>query len=581
MALDGGFLHNLIAELSASATDARVDKIFQPSRDELVLVLRSPGFNKRLLISAGGAGARLHYTNHAPENPKTAPMLCMLLRKYLGGSKIVSIEGVGLERVVKIQFEARNEMGDTIYPSLVVELISGSANIIFLDSEGLIVDSVRRSDIEKQTRLVAPGARYTLPPKKEKLCLSEHSKEALADAVIARGSMRLCDAILAVADGVSPLVARELATYCVGDLDKTAEDTPKERLCAAFDMLSEYLKNGRPTLLLNEKNEPTDFSYLPITQYGNAFHNKEYESFSALLDDYYYERDIAARMRRQSQDILKLLNVLSARLTRRTAARKNDLKKCADREKCRVYGELIKANIYAIHRGDSVAEVINYYDEDQSTVRIPLNVSLSPADNAQRYFKEYKKRCVAEKTLQGLIKDSEAELRYIDSVFDALSRAETSEDLAAIREELQSGSYLKRQGQKSRKPMPQKPLKFFSSDGFTIFVGKNNLQNDELTLKLAQKTDLWFHTKNIHGSHVILKLDGKAPTKQAVLEAATLAAYHSKAKNGSKVPVDYTPVKYVKKPAGARPGMVIYTTNQTVYVTPTEEFIHALRGNSQ
>ena len=579
MALDGGFLHNLIAEISASAVGARVDKVFQPARDELVLSLRSPGFNKRLLISAGGAGARLHYTDHAPENPKAAPMFCMLLRKYLSGSKIVSVEGAGLERVVKIRFEARNEMGDTIYPSLVVELIFGSANIIFLDSDGVIIDSVHRSDMEKQTRLIQPGARYALPPKRDKLSLLEHSPNELAAEVLKRKSERLCDAVLAVTDGVSPLVARELATYCTKDFEKPVETVKTEQIIAAFGRLSEYLKAGKPILLINEKNEPTDYSYLPITQYGSNFKNKEYESFCALLDDYYYKRDTEHRMRRQSQDILKLLTVLSARITRRTAARKNDLKKCADREKYRIYGELIKANLYAIHRGDNVAEVINYYDENQATVKIPLNVSLSPADNAQRYFKEYKKRCVAEKTLEVLINEGDAELQYIDSVFDALSRAETSQDLAAIREELQKEGYLKGQVQKGRKPLPQRPLQFVSTDGFTILVGKNNLQNDELTCRVARKSDLWFHTKNIHGSHVILKVEKNEPTEKAILEAATLAAYHSKARSGSNVPVDFTPVKYVKKPAGARPGMVIYTTNQTVYVTPTEELVQLLKGD--
>ncbi len=580
MALDGAFLNNLIRELNSTIEGTRVEKVFQPTRDEIVLLLRRAGFSGRLLISASGTTPRIHLTENAPENPSQAPMFCMLLRKHIGGAKVLEITQPGFERVAKIGFEARNEMGDTVYPSIYVELITGKPNIIFTDSEGVILDSVRRSDIEKNTRMIQPGARYVLPESQGKRSLIDTPQSDIVAELSAQSHRRIYEAILGTVDGVSPLVAREIALSCEGDLDETVENTTSKKLNWAIERLSKYQAAGVPHILY-KNGSPFDFSYMPIAQYGSAVTTAEVGGFSELLDLFYSKRGQEERIRQQSQDILKLLTNLSSRTARKLAARKSDLKKCADREKFRIYGELIKANIYTINRGDSVARVVNYYDENASMISIPLNVTLSPADNAQKYFKEYKKYCVAEKTLQDLIADGEAEAQYIDSVFDSLSRAETMADLAAIREELSLAGYIRRPaGYKKNKTQQSKPYRFVSTEGFTILVGKNNLQNDELTLRTAAKSDMWFHTKNIHGSHVILILEGKEPTDNAILEAATLAAYYSKGREGSGVPVDYTYVKNVKKPSGARAGMVIYTTNQTVYVTPQGELLDKIKGGS-
>ena len=577
MGLDGGFLHNLINEISAEALNARVDKVFQPSKEEIVLSLRAPGFSKKLLLSTRNQSARIGFIENPPENPKVAPMFCMLLRKYIGGAKIKEITQFGFERVIKFGFESRNELGDIINPSIYVELITGSQNIIFVDNDGIIVDSVRRSDVEKNIRMIQPGARYNLPKSQQKEKLNLENIGEICKNIIKNSHLRLWESIMLEVDGVSPLIAREIALMCSNDIDVSANEVREKQLKWALETLYNAQNNGNPYILYKEY-KPYDFSYLPINQYGSSVVSESQENFCALLENFYSSRDNSERIRKQSQDILKLLTNLSVRVSRKCEARKKDLLKCKNKEKYRVYGELIKANIFAISRGDNVAKVINYYDENQEEIEIPLEITLSPQENAQKYFKEYKKLCVAENTLDTLIKEAEDELQYIESVFDCLSRAENSSDLSGIKEELIEQGYIKIKYDKNRKKNESKPLRFISSDGFIIYVGKNNIQNDKLTLKVAEKQDLWFHTKNIHGSHVILSLEGKEPTENAILEAASLAAYYSKARNSSGVPVDYTPVKYVKKPAGALPGKVIYSTNKTVFVTPDEELINKLKG---
>ncbi len=576
MALDGGFLHNLIAELQKTAVGTRVDKVHQPSRDEVVLHLRAPKFSQKLLLSARVGAARVNFLEQSPENPKTAPMFCMLLRKYLSGAIIVEITQPQFERVVIFKFKAYNELGDIIHPTLVLELISSSPNIILVDDGGAIIDSVRRSDIEKNVRLIASGAKYRLPPKNEKLSPNADC-EQLISAITANSERKLCDAIMLCVDGVSPLISREMAYQCCGNVDAIVNSVATKQLKWMVEKLQSHINNGTPCLIKKPNGEGFEFSYMPLKQYGTDYSVESFSSFSLLLDAFYSVRDRVERNRRASQDLLKLLTNLSARILRKIVAQKNDLKKCENKEKYRIYGELLKANIYRINRGENSVKVVNYYSEIGEEITIPLNTALSPADNAQKYFKDYKKFCVAERTLAELIEKSEQELRYIESVFDALSRAEDLQDIALIREELALSGYIRiteNKGQKSAKSMP---IEYITDDGFVVLAGKNNLQNDMLTTKIADKHDLWFHTKGIHGSHVIIKCSGKEVSDTAIMQAAEIAAFNSKAKNSSGVPVDYTEVKNVKKPSGARPGMVIYTTNNTVYVTPDEVKINSLK----
>lgn len=578
MAIDGGFIHNLVRELKAELVGKRIEKVHTPSSDEVVLTIRAAGFSGRLIISARMGLCRIHLTDFPPENPLTAPMFCMLLRKYIGGAKIKDIVSFGLERIVKIIFEAHNEMGDIINPSLVVELIAASPNIILLDNDGVIIDSVRRSDIEKNVRIIAPGAKYTLPTPQNKLNPLDIAPEKIIEEIKKQSALAIDKAILSTIDGVSPLISRELAYLCEKDLTSKVEDTTTKKLGRVVDLLKVSLIDGAPYLVLKPDGTPYEVSYMPIMQYGSDYERIQMPSFSVLLDRFYSERQKAETIRRNSSDILKLLTNLSSRTMRKIAARVDDLKKCENKEKYRIYGELIKANLHNINRGEKSVEVINYYDETAAKITIPLNEALSPADNAQKYFKDYKKYCVAEKALQDLINDSKEELKYIESVFESLSRAESLDDLSVIRDELADVGYIKRPRNFKRKTkIKNKPNKYVTQDGFTILSGKNNLQNDELTLKRTRKDDLWFHTKDIHGSHTVLLLEGKEPTSEAIYTAACVAAYHSKATNSSSVPVDYTKIKYVKKPSGARPGMVIYTNNKTLYVTPNSDEIIKMR----
>ncbi len=575
MPLDGVFLKNLTNEISEKAIGARVEKVFEPSREEIVLLLRAPSFHGRLLLSARNGAARLGFIESAPENPKVAPMFCMLLRKYIGGAKITEVKSFGLERVVKIGFQARNEMGDEINPAIYLELITGAPNIIFTDENGKIVDSLRRSDVEKNVRMIQPGAIYTLPEGQNKLNLLEATVDEAIEKLELFKENKIWEALLSAFDGISPLIAREIAAYIEPDLDARLESAKPKMLKWGIERLKNAIENGTPHIIYKENGEPRDFSFMPISQYGEKSPSFMKESFSSALEEFYSERDSRERIRQQSQDILKLLTVLSSRISRKINYRKADLKKCEKKEECRIFGELIKANIYAISRGDSSAEVINYYDETGATIRIPLDVKLSPQENAQKYFKDYKKFCAAESMLEELLQNAEEELKYIESVFEALSRAETSEDLLSIRQELEKEGYI-RASRGKQKAAASKPMRFILSSGAELLVGKNNTQNDELTLRTAGKNDIWFHTKNIHGSHAILF--SESPTDEDIIESAEIAAYYSKAKDSSSVAVDYTPARYVKKPQGARPGMVIYTTNKTVYVTPSEESVKMKKG---
>lgn len=566
MPLDGIFLKNLCSELS-SISGSRIDKIFQPSRDELILLLRSAGFSGRLLLSSKSGMARVHLTKGTYENPAVPPMFCMLMRKHLSGAKLLDVTTENYERVITFHFSATDEMGDRRTLRLIAELIGNQSNIILVNDDGKIIDALRRSDIEQQARLVQPGAVYTLP---ESLCKKSIESLNLADCILNTNEHSLSGAILSTVSGVSPLIAREVS-FLADPLDRSPEAIEKGKLCDALCRLKEYAENGKPYMLLKQDGSPRDFSYMPITQYGKDFSLLEFSTFSELLDAFYEERDRAERLRLGSADITRLLKNLTERTARKLYLRQEELKKCAEREKYRIYGELIKANIALIPRGVPSASVPNYYDENLNNITIPLNPALSPAENSAKYFKEYRKLCNAESTLYTLIKQCEQEAEYIASVSDALSRVKTAAEITEIKQELTEAGYIRRSKSKAQKQKILPPREFISPDGYKILVGRNNMQNDILTLRTAEKTDIWLHTKDIHGSHVIILCGGITPPDSTLLFAAKKAAEHSQAANSSQVPVDYTLVKYVKKPSGAKPGMVIYTHQSTIFVKPNED----------
>ncbi len=570
MAFDGGFLHSVADELQ-QALGAHIDKIYQPARDVLVLLLRKKGFVKRLVLSAASGTARVHFTEQKYENPETPPMFCMLARKIFSSARLVSVKQKGLERVIEFTFDTSNEMGDRVSPKIVCELFSGSANIILVDETGKIFDAVHRSDIEKSDRLIASGATYRLPESQNKLNILEVDTNYIADKILKQKGEMLSSAMLKTLEGVSPLVCRELSYIYYGEDISVADIGDMSPLVSALNRLKSGILSGEYHLLYKSDKTPADFCYMPITQYGDLYTAKQFDSPSALLDAFYFERENAARINKASADINKLVSNLLSRACRRMTNREHELETNRNREDLRIKGELIKANLYAIESGSSVATVQNYYDENMALVEIPLDPSLSPQQNAAKYFKDYKKSCGAVASLGDLIEKDKTEIDYLESVSESLSRCKTLADIVEIREELQLGGYLKHFN-KNRRAKVKAPqiTEYKSVEGYRVLVGKNNTQNDYITCRLASKGDMWFHTKNIHGSHVVVMSGGEALSEETILFAATLAAKNSKAAHSSGVPVDYTPIKYVKKPVGAKAGMVIYTTNKTVFVTPEE-----------
>lgn len=560
MAFDGGFLHTVVQELQ-QAIDCHVDKIYQPARDVLVLTLRKKGFVKRLVLSAASGTARIHFTEQKYDNPETPPMFCMLARKIFSAARITAVCQKGLERVVEITFDATNEMGDRISPKIVCELITGSSNIILVAPNGKIYDAVHRSDIEKSDRLIMSGATYQYPEPQNKANILTADIDQTAQEILNSGTEDLSKDFLKTLEGVSPLVCRELAAFANAHGVKDA-----------LQKLKSSILSGEFTLLYNTEKTPADFCYMPIAQYGSLYTKKQFGTPSELLDAFYFERENMARIHKASADISKLLSNLTSRAGRRMTVREKELEENRNREDLRIKGELLKANIYAIEPGSVTARVQNYYDENLNTVEIALDPALSPAQNAAKYFKDYKKSCAAVQSLGNLIEKDREEIKYLESVSESLTRCKTLSDLAEIREELTLGGYIKQGGKKSlRKNAQPKFLEYRSCEGYRILVGKNNMQNDYITCTLASKSDMWFHTKNIHGSHVVVFCGTEPLSDETIIFAASLAAKNSKASASSNVPVDYTPIKYVKKPSGAKAGMVIYTTNKTVFVNPYNE----------
>lgn len=583
MALDGAFLRHLKKEITDRALGARVDKIYQPNKEELVFLLRTRQEAFKLLLSARANSPRIHFTQYAPENPKVPPMLCMLLRKRLSGAKLVEVRQPGLERLLYLDFDAANELGDKVRLSLVIEIMGKYSNIILVDGQGKIVDALKRVDEEMSSqRLVQPGLAYELPPAQNKPCMLECQPEEIVEAIVHQPkNQSLNKGILNALQGLSPVVCREIE-HQVGrgqelfTRDLTQEQ--RERLRFFLERLFTTVRDtaGEPYMVTKIKGKPMEFSFLNIVQYGTLASVSRWEDFSSLLDEFYEERDRQDRMRVKAQDLLRLLANASERLSRKINLQRGELARSEDREHLRVCGDLINANLYRIERGSAFADLENFYDENR-LMRVKLDPALNATQNAQKYYKEYRKAKTAQQVLGEQIAQAEQELLYVDSVFDCLSRAQSESELNEIRQELREEGYLKAVRDKRKPPAPLAPLEFVSSEGFRILVGRNNRQNDKLTLKQANNNDIWLHTKNIPGSHTIIVTGGRQPGDATLKEAAMLAAYHSRAKDSSQVPVDYTQVRYVSKPQGEKPGMVIYVHYQTLFVTPQHELTEKLK----
>ena len=558
MAFDGILMTMVKKELKTKLLGAKVNQIYQPARDELVFAFRTPDGVKKLLIRLSDS-PRVHLSACSIENPPVPPMMCMLLRKRLGGARLCDVVQPQNERVLCLCFDALNEIGDRESLHLYIEIMGRYSNAILTDGSDNVIDSIKRIDFsESEERVLLPKLPYTLPPMQDKLWIEEASAAGICRRIIELGGDDR--AILNTIQGISPMIARELAFRAEA-----------EGLDAVIEELKSAVESGmgQPTLVYKTDGSPMDFCFMDIRQYIGALEVRHFESYAELLDTFFSDRDRIARMRAKSADLNKLLSNTVDRLSRKINLQKADLKKCADREQLRVKGDLLQANLYRIDRGASAVTVENFYDENNAPITIRLNPAITPAMNAQRFYKEYNKAKTRETMLTAQIEKASDELQYIESVQDALSRCETEAELSAIRAELREQGYLRApKNAPKRKDKPLPPIEYKSSDGFRILVGRNNVQNDQLTLRTARKSDIWLHTKNIHGTHVIIETDGKPVSDTAIIEAAQIAAAHSKAKDSSQVPVDYTAVKNVSKPAGAKPGKVIYVNYKTVYVTP-------------
>ena len=580
MPLDAVCLSGVVRELRETILGLRVEKIQQPARDQIILTLRG---NKKLLMCAGASQSRLHLTGLTRENPAAPPMFCMLLRKHLSGGRLAAIDQPGLERVVILTLDIVDELGEPGRRRLVFECMGRYSNLILLDGQERIIDCLRRVDMEmSEKRQVLPGLFYHLPPAQEKLDPLSAGPEDFRDMLTAvpdgtDAAQWLLDRFY----GLSPLVCRELATTGCGDREHIWDAADRENLTAAFSVWQETVRgeNGRrftPWMLIRD-GKPSDFSYIPIYQYGSAMEGAPWDAFSPMLDAFYETREQLERVRQRGADLQRAASSARDRARRKLVLQEKEYAQTQDRDRLRISGELITANLYRMERGQSLLRAQNYYEEGCPEVDIPLDPLLTPQQNAAKYFKRYNKAKTAEKYLDQQMALARRERDWLESVLDELSRAETEQDFNDIRRELREAGHLKgpAPGKKEPRRAPGRPRTFLSSGGFRILVGRSNTQNDQL-VREAFKTDYWFHTQRIHGSHVILCTQGQEPDEQSMTEAAILAAYFSQGRESGQVAVDYTQVRNVKKPNGARPGMVVYDPYQTAYVTPSEDLVKQL-----
>ena len=580
MALDGAFLFAVKNELSC-LIGGRIEKIHQPSREEIIISIRTRQGSKKLYISANAGSARVHITQKNVDNPQTPPMFCMLLRKRLGNGKLLNIRQDGLERILFFDFECVNELGDIVTITLACEIMGRCSNLIII-SDGKIVDSIKRVDSEmSRERMVLPNMTYSLPPKNDRLNFLEAEPQQIIQKLSENSQAELSKALIRVFEGISPVLAREW-TFFAGRgeyLDGNVSGDQLDRLLFIIKRTREQLLNNECCFTVASTKEGLlkDFSFIRLSQFGNLMYTKEISSASELLDYFYFERDSAIRTKQRANDLFKLLVNLTERISRRIAVQREELSACADRDYYKVCGDLISANMYRIKKGDRIAIVENYYDENYPTIEIKLDVRKTPSQNAQYYYGEYKKSVTAEQKLTEQISKGEEELQYLDSVFDSLTRATSENDIIQLRLELREQGYIKSVNGKAKPPKALPPIEYRSTDGFTILVGRNNCQNDKLSLKFAEKSDIWLHTQNITGSHVIIVTEGATPPDSTLEQASVIASVNSKGRDSNLVPVDYCFAKYVKKPSGAKPGKVIFTNYKTVFVKPDTELEKSLR----
>ena len=573
MAFDAFFLSAVLAEIREKATHARVDKIHQPSRDTVLLQLKGSEGRYKLLLAPNPAAPRLHLTTASPENPAEPPMFCMLLRKHLLGARLAEITQPPMERCAVFSFDCTDEMGYPVRKKLVAELMGRTCNLYLLGPDGRIIDCLRRIGLDETTKRPAlPGLHYQEPEKIEKQNPLDQNTESYVNLLTQPGADVLSDRLMDVLGGLSPLVCREAALFACGDTDARIEgldvETAAEKLAIFF---SEHLNHPKPYFYAAPDGTPKQFAFCPIRQYGNC---EESSSFTELLDSFYIVRDRKDAMRQKSAAIRKTVQNLCQRLKRKLLIQEKELTATFDRERLRQLGDIVTANIHRIKKGQTVLQAEDFYDENMTLIDIEISPILSPQQNAAKFYKDYTRMKNAERELTRQMELAETELQYLQSVLEELNRAETEAELEEIRQELQAGGYVKADsGKRKMKAGKLPPMRFESTDGYPIYVGRNNRQNDELTFKSARKDDIWLHASKVHGSHVIIACAGVTPPDDTVTQAAQLAAYYSESTGGQNIAVDVTPVKQVKKLPGAKPGMVIYHTYRTVIANPYKDIV--------
>lgn len=579
MAMDGVSVAALINELNNGLQGSRVDKIQQTEADELLISFYGgAGGGKKVRLTSNSQVARVCFTEVRKKSPETAPLFCMLLRKHLGGAKFREAVQPDFERVIKLVFDGVNEFGDPCEKYLIAEIMGRHSNIILVDEAGKIIDAIKHIDFSvSSVRQVLPGLMYEYPPSQEKSnILTVSLSEIIEILKTQEGGIKADKALLGAFSGISPLISREIVYRAFKTTEIYMEELEYSKLLDLAACCFEVFRAVRgkeffPCYLVRRDTEkPFEFAAIEIKQYEDTADVIPQNSMSEAAENFYHERDMRERLAHRSARLVKIVSNNIDRCAKKLINQKSELADTENMEKYKRYAELITANLYALKENDTEAVVVDYYDPQMPEITIKLDERYSPAVNAQKYFKKYNKAKTAAGELAKQIKIASTELDYLESVEEELKKAETEQDLSEIGDELFEQGYIRRpKDAKKKKKEISKPMEFETPDGFRVLVGKNNRQNDMLTLKLAKNSDMWFHTKDIHGSHVVLCYEhGKEFTDDAILYAATLAAKYSKASESSQVPVDYTLIKYVKKPSGAAPGMVIYTDNKTVYVTP-------------
>ena len=573
MAFDATFLSAVMGEIRSLTAEARVDKIHQPSRDTVIFQLKCREGRQKLLFALNPTAPRLHLTASNPENPAEPPMFCMLLRKHLLGARLTEMRQLPMERCALFTFDCIDEMGDHVNKTLIAELMGRTCNLYLLNPEGRIIDCLRRVGLDESAKRAAlPGLMYQYPEPMGKEDPRSWEKENYVNLLAAPGADVLAQRLMDTLGGLSPLICREAALFAAGDTDARVEALETDAVADRLDLFfREHLNHPTPCFYTLPDGTPKQFAFCPIRQYGEY---RQAESFGQMMDMFYTVRDRKDSMRQKSQSVRKTVQNLCQRIQRKLAIQEKELAATFDRERLRQLGDILTANIHRITKGQTVVSCEDFYDENMASVDIPISPILSPQQNAAKFYKDYTKLKNAEKELTRQIALGEEELHYLKSVLDELSRAETDAELEEIKQELQSGGYLKADGGKKKmKQAKSKPMVFTSTDGYTIYVGRNNRQNDELTFRAARKDDIWCHASKVHGSHVIISCGGTKPPDDTVTQACQLAAYYSETMGGQNIPVDVTPVRQVKKLSGAKPGMVIYHTYRTVIVNPYKDIV--------